>query len=256
MRRFDQDYSNLQEFLDSSSKKLQFPVMVPITNSGLAFVKGRIHNTNQVLISMGDNWFTEQTIHGALGVAKRRKDLVQDQIKKIETIVDELKHRLSHSTGNASLESGEMLNEDGEPFYEIREEYQETEKSVNTNPKKPTKKTELDQFDLNLLSKLRLMDDEPEQVDGIEIVDSEESEEEEDEDGELLGNTDPMEAFKRDIYKKITVDEGPDSDDESVELEPMVSGVKERSFEPMVSGVKERQKLSRFKQSRMQGDLQ
>lgn len=49
--------------------------------SKLAFIPGELYKTNQVIVSMGDNWFVEQSSKNAKQLIERRKKALEEQIQ-------------------------------------------------------------------------------------------------------------------------------------------------------------------------------
>ena len=64
-------YSSLSSFLTETNTRLTQNAMVPLGKYGM--IQGQLYNTNKVLVSMGDNWFVEMSVHDAQEVIQRRQ---------------------------------------------------------------------------------------------------------------------------------------------------------------------------------------
>lgn len=69
-QKFKDDYLNLKSRLDTLPHELRYQVTVPI--SKVAFMQGRLVNTNEILVLLGDNWFVEKSAKQACDVIDRR----------------------------------------------------------------------------------------------------------------------------------------------------------------------------------------
>ena len=67
--------------METLPHELRYEVMVPI--SKVAFMTGRLVNTNEILVLLGDNWFVEKS-------AKQSCDLIDRRLKNIEKFLDDL----------------------------------------------------------------------------------------------------------------------------------------------------------------------
>ena len=79
--KFKDDYIALRTRLETLPNELRYNIMVPI--SKVAFMPGRLVNTNEILVLLGDNWFVEKS-------AKQSCELIDRRLKSIETFLDEL----------------------------------------------------------------------------------------------------------------------------------------------------------------------
>lgn len=82
----------------------------------LAFMAGRIHRTNEVLVHLGDNWFVEQSAAEAIALADRRL------AKLDELLADLRKERRKLEDWLASVQK---IEQDQQEYVEIFEEYDE-----------------------------------------------------------------------------------------------------------------------------------
>ena len=71
----------LKTRLETLPHELRYQVMVPI--SKVAFVPGRLVNTNEMLVLLGDNWFAEKS-------AKQACELIDRRLASIDKFLDEL----------------------------------------------------------------------------------------------------------------------------------------------------------------------
>ncbi|CAF1001401.1 unnamed protein product [Brachionus calyciflorus] len=106
-QKFKDDYLTLKSRLETLPHELRYEVMVPI--SKVAFMTGRLVNTNEILVLLGDNWFVEKS-------AKQSCDLIDRRLKNIEKFLDDLhkeKKNLQEQinwTENLLQEKGEYVN--------------------------------------------------------------------------------------------------------------------------------------------------
>jgi unconventional prefoldin RPB5 interactor 1 len=119
LEHFQKEHFKVAELLKQREQKISEKVMVPL--SQLAFIPGEIYNTNQVLVSMGDNWFVEQSCQSASQVIERRQLFLNERIK----LEKEAQIKL-----NQALINPEELNEEGEKFIEIRENVEVTPEDI------------------------------------------------------------------------------------------------------------------------------
>ncbi|KAJ2486784.1 hypothetical protein IWW37_005484 [Coemansia sp. RSA 2050] len=118
------EYHNLQTTLLELPDEIEYDAMVPV--GPLAFFPGKLIHTNEILVSLGDNWFTERSAKQAAGIAKRREDYVDEKIRDCRRNLKALGERkkLVPEIFEDEKEQVEktMFNEDGEEIVDIKEE--------------------------------------------------------------------------------------------------------------------------------------
>ncbi|PVZ97586.1 hypothetical protein BB558_006450 [Smittium angustum] len=125
--QFKNDYSSLQSTLLDLPNEIEYDAMLPIGE--VAFIPGKIVKTNQILILLGDNWFVERSAKQASEIAGRRKDYVQEKINLLQKQVDALKSKTGMLSDEKDLEH-HAVNEEGDPIFEIKEDYTETDENL------------------------------------------------------------------------------------------------------------------------------
>ncbi|KAJ2643501.1 uri1, prefoldin-like chaperone [Coemansia sp. RSA 1694] len=98
--------------------------MVPV--GPLAFFPGKLIHTNEILVSLGDNWFTERSAKQAAAIAKRREEFVDEKIRESRREIKEFGERRKlvpeiFADEKEQVEKA-MFNEDGEEIVDIKEE--------------------------------------------------------------------------------------------------------------------------------------
>ncbi|KAJ2162867.1 hypothetical protein GGF46_000249 [Coemansia sp. RSA 552] len=119
-KEYRSGYQELQKTLSELPAEIEYEAMVPV--GPLAFYPGKLINTNEILTFLGDGWFVEQSAMQAVGVAKRREELVTAKIGRLEA---ELGQRTRGDGPVAPLgaELGEhVLTEDGDRVVDIKED--------------------------------------------------------------------------------------------------------------------------------------
>jgi unconventional prefoldin RPB5 interactor 1 len=76
--KFRDDYLNLRARLETLPHDLRHDVMVPI--SKVAFMPGKLVNTNEILVLLGDNWFVEKSARKACELIDRRLASIQSHL--------------------------------------------------------------------------------------------------------------------------------------------------------------------------------
>ncbi|KAJ2958556.1 hypothetical protein NQZ79_g5871 [Umbelopsis isabellina] len=194
-REYRDDYQQLGNLLSTLPDKTSYDIMVPLGK--LAYMPGKLVHTNEVLALLGDNWFAETSAKHAAEIVARRQKVVEENLKVVETQLNETNARAGVTPGVFKAEQYGM-NEQGEPFMEIREELPDDDQadepaasgpnSVEAARKlqnKPKSKAE-ELADQALLEKLKALELEEEG----ELSDEEDevAEQDEDEDEELSGD--------------------------------------------------------------------
>lgn len=116
-KKVESDYDALQERLGSLSDKLSHDIMVPF--GPLAFMPGRLVQTNEVTVLLGDNWFAKCSAKQAMGLVDHRKKHVRKALEDLQEVMKNFESRVEFTKG---LEK--MSKESGE-YFDIREEVSE-----------------------------------------------------------------------------------------------------------------------------------
>ncbi|KAJ3402105.1 uri1, prefoldin-like chaperone [Chytriomyces hyalinus] len=229
-KQHEQDYSSLDKFLQSVPLTIRRNYNVPIGK--LAFMKGHIIHTNEVLVSLGDNWFVDQSVAQAKGIVKRRKEYAADNTRAKNEEIEQLKKRLNFADTKMIDPEGDAVNEEGLKFVEIQEQEDEegnvvydkaalqeanqqtpeletvAESSNLSAPKKSALTKEMDEFDLALLRRIEELEREDGEPD---ISDSDEENDEAEPDEYEEG----LQQFSSGLKEDDDADDFNDSENES-----------------------------------------
>ncbi|KAJ3219193.1 hypothetical protein HDU67_002189 [Dinochytrium kinnereticum] len=165
---YDREYEKLESFLSTvhTSTRIKHKVQL----GQLAFMEGELIHTNEVIVSLGDNWFVERSSVEAVEIVRRRREYTKEQIRKAEDNLKELKLKLSLAVGLTDDE-GHALNEEGLRFVEIRETEENESFADDSNESKqrqaPSKKdapAPLGEFEREFLAKLARYEEEEEEA--------------------------------------------------------------------------------------------
>ncbi|KAJ2743891.1 hypothetical protein GGI20_003399 [Coemansia sp. BCRC 34301] len=123
-QEYKTEYRNLQTTLLELPDELEYDAMIPV--GPLAFFPGKLIHTNEILVSLGDNWFTERSAKQAAAIAKRREEYVDEKIRESRYEMKELGERKKlvpeiFADEKEQVEKA-MFNEDGEEIVDIMEE--------------------------------------------------------------------------------------------------------------------------------------
>ncbi|KAJ2780507.1 hypothetical protein H4R18_003409 [Coemansia javaensis] len=132
-RGYKSEYRELQQTLADLPAEIEYEAMVPV--GPLAFFPGKLINTNEILVLLGDDWFVERSARQAADIARRREEYVDAKIAAVTAELAAAK-RLPQTTGPEAAATtatttpdaarqmlgGNMVNEDGEKFIDIKEE--------------------------------------------------------------------------------------------------------------------------------------
>ncbi|KAJ2907823.1 hypothetical protein GGI21_003503, partial [Coemansia aciculifera] len=118
------EYHKLRTTLFDFPDEVEYDAMVPV--GPLAFFPGTLIHTNEILVSLGDNWFVERSAKQAVAIAKRREEFVDDRIKESRREIAEFVKRKNlvpeiFADEKEQVEKA-MFNEDGEEIVDIKEE--------------------------------------------------------------------------------------------------------------------------------------
>ncbi|CAN8295739.1 unnamed protein product [Cochlearia groenlandica] len=136
-----EEMNRLQQFVDENESlvnlvktlpdKLHHNVMVPFGK--LAFFPGRLIHTNECLVLLGENYYTDRTSKQTVEFLRRRDKTLQTQIHSLKAEIKDFQTEASFFTATAS--------EAAEGLVEIREDYEEEEEDsspLHSSVKEPS----------------------------------------------------------------------------------------------------------------------
>ena len=92
LRRFDDEYADLERVVRDLPAKTSHEVMVPFTD--VAFYPGRLVHTNELLVLLGADVYAERSATQTLDIIARRRALLADKIRGADASVDAMDSRL------------------------------------------------------------------------------------------------------------------------------------------------------------------
>ncbi|XP_077144831.1 unconventional prefoldin RPB5 interactor 1 isoform X1 [Ranitomeya variabilis] len=113
-KKVEEDYDALQDRLGTLPDKLSYEIMVPF--GPLAFMPGRLVQTNEVTVLLGDNWFAKCSIKQAMSLVDHRKKHVREAMEEYQQVMNNFESRveLTKDLQRMSSDSGD--------FFDIRED--------------------------------------------------------------------------------------------------------------------------------------
>uniref|UniRef100_A0A915BG31 Uncharacterized protein n=1 Tax=Parascaris univalens TaxID=6257 RepID=A0A915BG31_PARUN len=108
------EYEQLRGRLEELPRKLTKEILVPFGSVG--YMRGRIEKTNKVMVSLGDNYFIDQSCYEAIQIVDRRIRYMKEIIERFQREKEMLQSRVKF---------GNMLLKMENDTYEIREPYDE-----------------------------------------------------------------------------------------------------------------------------------
>ncbi|KAM8946000.1 unconventional prefoldin RPB5 interactor 1 [Pelodytes ibericus] len=112
--KVESDYEALQKRLLTLPDKLSYEVMVPF--GPLAFMPGKLVQTNEITVLLGDNWFAKCSAKEAINLVDHRKKHVRKALDDLQEVVRNFKSRVEFTN-----DLQRMTDEAGDLF-DIREE--------------------------------------------------------------------------------------------------------------------------------------
>ncbi|CAH8313450.1 unnamed protein product [Eruca vesicaria subsp. sativa] len=174
LQQFVDENDNLISLVKKLPEKLHHNVMVPFGKK--AFFPGRLIHTNECLVFLGENYYTDRTSKQTVDVLRRRDKTLQSQIHSIKAEIDDFQTEASFFANTAS--------EVAEGLLEIREEYEDEEEEVSSaTVPQPGVKKESSGFSGEETAEGEVEDDEFARI-MSKLNELEMEEEQEDEDGE------------------------------------------------------------------------
>ncbi|KAG9474841.1 unconventional prefoldin RPB5 interactor 1 isoform X1 [Eleutherodactylus coqui] len=111
-KKVEKDYDALRERLGTLPDKLSYDIMVPF--GPLAFMPGRLVQTNEVTVLLGDNWFTKCSAKQAMTLVDHRKKHVREAMEEYQQVMKNFESRMEFTK-----DLQRMSNDD---FFDIRED--------------------------------------------------------------------------------------------------------------------------------------
>lgn len=128
-QKFQNDYYYLKERLRTLPNNLSYEIMVPI--SKVAFMPGKLVHTNEILVLLGDNWFTERSASQACEIIDRRlsgiRKHLEDLHKEKNSLLDQMQWSDNIFQDNGAYVNIEEKLEDEKPNLAKKKSNQLTE---------------------------------------------------------------------------------------------------------------------------------
>ncbi|KAF2549110.1 hypothetical protein F2Q70_00019295 [Brassica cretica] len=125
IREKREEMNRLQRFVDENDNLISLVKKLPeklhhnVPFGKIAFFPGRLIHTNECLVFLGENYYTDRTSKQTVDVLRRRDKTLQSQIHSLKAEIDDFQTEASFFANTAS--------EAAEGVLEIREEYEEEE---------------------------------------------------------------------------------------------------------------------------------
>ncbi|EFH68437.1 prefoldin subunit family protein [Arabidopsis lyrata subsp. lyrata] len=120
LQQFVDENDNLINLVKKLPDQLHHNVMVPFGK--MAFFPGRLIHTNECLVLLGENYYTDRSSKQTVDFLKRRDKTLQSQIHSLKAEIEDFQTEASFFATTAS--------EAAEGLVEIREEYVEEDSSA------------------------------------------------------------------------------------------------------------------------------
>ena len=104
LRRFDDEYADLQRLVRDLPNKTSHEVMVPFTD--VAFFPGRLIHTNELLVLLGGDLYAERSATQTLDIIERRRDMLREKIQGAGARVDAMGSRLGALDAVSAADGG------------------------------------------------------------------------------------------------------------------------------------------------------
>ena len=104
LRRFDDDYADLQRLVRDLPNRTSHEVMVPFTD--VAFFPGRLIHTNELLVLLGSDLYAERSATQTLDIIERRRDMLREKIQGAGARVDAMSSRLGALDAVSAADGG------------------------------------------------------------------------------------------------------------------------------------------------------
>ncbi|KAI5709939.1 hypothetical protein M8J75_004319 [Diaphorina citri] len=107
---YKKDLESVKTNLKSYSEKFDIPIMIPLCSK--AMIPGILVHTNQVLVGLGDSWFTRVSTKSAVENCERKIQFCSEMIHKYEKEKEILVSRQNFPAFDEGEEIIETLNEE------------------------------------------------------------------------------------------------------------------------------------------------
>ena len=104
LRRFDDDYADLQRLVRDLPNRTSHEVMVPFTD--VAFFPGRLIHTNEFLVLLGSDLYAERSATQTLDIIERRRDMLREKIQGASARVDAMSSRVGALDAVSAADGG------------------------------------------------------------------------------------------------------------------------------------------------------
>ena len=104
LRRFDDDYADLQRLVRDLPNRTSHEVMVPFTD--VAFFPGRLIHTNELLVLLGSDLYAERSATQTLDIIERRRDMLREKIQGASARVDAMSSRVGALDAVSAADGG------------------------------------------------------------------------------------------------------------------------------------------------------
>lgn len=120
-REVQGEVSNLQGLqgaLRAMAAVPELPYHIPVAGSKVAFFPGRLVETDDIMVLLGDSWFVRRTNAQAVEIASRREQYVKGRLEEIHCDTSKVEAMLQH------VQQGPVpLQSDSKPVDEDADEY-------------------------------------------------------------------------------------------------------------------------------------
>ncbi|KAM4614142.1 unconventional prefoldin RPB5 interactor 1 isoform 2-T2 [Discoglossus pictus] len=130
-KKVESDYDALTERLDTLPDKLSYNVLVPF--GPLAFMPGKLVQTNEITVLLGDNWFAKCSAKQAMNLVDHRKKHVRKALDDLQEVVKNFESRVEFT------KDLQRMSDEASEFFDIREEANEEMKLTKGKHRKAHK---------------------------------------------------------------------------------------------------------------------
>lgn len=143
--KFKNDYTSLQTRLKTLPNELSYDIMVPI--SKMAFMPGKLVHTNEILVLLGDNWFTERSAHQACEIIDRRLVGINNHLNKLliekNALIDQIKlSNELHQDNSEFVNIEEKIDENYKPLKQPKQMSEEEKKELRRKQQERAMRTQ------------------------------------------------------------------------------------------------------------------
>ncbi|XP_053557758.1 unconventional prefoldin RPB5 interactor 1 [Bombina bombina] len=116
-KKVESDYDALQDRLSTLPDKLSYDILVPF--GPLAFMPGKLVQTNEITVLLGDNWFAKCSAKQAMTLVDHRKKHVKKALDDLHEVVKNFESRVDFT------KDLQRMSDEANDFFDIREEANE-----------------------------------------------------------------------------------------------------------------------------------